>query len=120
MPRYNVVFEGTYEGVGKPSSNLKGIRTWTSYESLDEFNEHREDSKDTIIAEGVTEQEALKLVAQTTGEARARFVIWQSRQPGVTAMIRKMHYMNGAIAAATEGHIEAFLDTLEKEAPELR
>ena len=61
---YNVVFEGK----GSRMGNYKGIRTWSTYESREDFVEKWEnmDNPDTILAEGVTDEKAIEICSQTT------------------------------------------------------
>ena len=66
---YVVVFKGT----GETSSNYEGIITWTVFSSKEEFERQRKlptFTKDTVLAEGVSEEEAVALVHSTTDAAR--------------------------------------------------
>lgn len=65
---YNVVFEG----VGGDNSNYKGVRTITSFESKEAFDEWKKNStnRDRVIAEGISDEEASEIAGQMTLEAR--------------------------------------------------
>ncbi|KKU09695.1 MAG: hypothetical protein UX13_C0033G0005 [Candidatus Woesebacteria bacterium GW2011_GWB1_45_5] len=60
---YNVVFEGT----GEENSNTKGVRTWTSFKSREEFENFllRGKNGDKVIAEGATREEAISMARET-------------------------------------------------------
>ncbi len=70
---YNVVFEGT----GNKTSNHIGIRTWTSFEDKKAFIRWMRKSKngDKILAEGVTQDEALNYIKQTRLADQAAAVV---------------------------------------------
>lgn len=72
--RYNVVFRGTAE-----AGAYEGIITWSSYSSKEAFDKHNKQAEQEVIAEGVTEDEAVKLVGTTSVEARLRVVAEKSK-----------------------------------------
>jgi len=63
---YNVVFEGT----GEENSNTKGVRTWTSFKDKNELEDFllRGLNGDIVVAEDVTEEEAISLTSETRVE----------------------------------------------------
>ncbi len=119
MKGYNVVFEG----IGGPRSNFPGIRTWTTYESKADFDAFRHNSDDIIVAEGVSRKTCLKLTAQTSAEARARYAINEARQDPIFAqhcvMNGLMAVRHDALSTGDTFKVLHYLDTLAKEAPDL-
>ncbi len=119
MKGYNVVFEGT----GGPKSNFPGIRTWTPFNSKADFDAVRHNFNDIIVAEGVSRKTCLKLTAQTSGEARARYAINEARDFPALAQ----HYVTSGLMAVrhdalvTEDTFKVlhYLDTLAEEALDL-
>ena len=106
-----VVFEGT----GLQGSNHLGIRTWTQFKSQQEFNEsYRPYSRDNIVAEGVTEQEAIALVRQTSPAARVLAAIVDSH--GNPALL-EYALRTAAAHAAEDGTLEAFIEAAERIIP---
>jgi len=60
---YNVVFEGT----GKERSNFLGVRTYSTWESREEYEKDKADpsfSRDRVVAEGVTPERAVEIIEQ--------------------------------------------------------
>ena len=65
--RYNVVFETTGLREAK-----KGIRTWTSYESKEDFQKRYDSERDkgeSVIAEGGGEEECIQVCNNSDEEA---------------------------------------------------
>jgi hypothetical protein len=70
MSGYNVVFKGI--GV-ENDGNHYGVITYTCFSSKSDFDEKKQRNdfcKDEVIAEGVTDSEAVELVRSTTMAAR--------------------------------------------------
>lgn len=109
---YNVVLEGT----GAEGSNFEGIRTWTDYQSKAAFDRVRARVKDKLIAEGVSDDQAIKLVSMTPGETRARLAIKQSREFPEMAL---RYLKNQLLAAIHDGTELDYLATLSQEAEDL-
>jgi hypothetical protein len=102
---YNVVFEGT----GGPNSNYLGIRTWTSFGSKKEFDEFmmRTGNKDTIVAEGVTEESAKDLTAETSPGARIDAAFAETESDGGGRQRLEHNLVNAFFAIrADEARIE--------------
>jgi len=90
---YNVVFEG----VGGERSNIQGVRTWTSFRDKAHLEEWMKETehRDTILAEGVTPDEAMEMTRQTSAEALARYIVHESTVNGVLdEEIADMHLKN--------------------------
>ncbi len=90
---YNVVFEG----VGGDKSNVKGVRTWTSFKSKEDFQEWLKETghRDTVIAEGVAQDRAIELTRETSDVARLRYVWHEATKEGhLNLPIGIMHLRN--------------------------
>lgn len=112
---YNVVFEGTGKTdslTGEPLSNYEGIRTWTTYSSEEEFERWwaNDPQESIIVAQGVTDEEAVALVKQTSGRARALAALRSSAGFGVEYTMHQLQM--GFFAAVQEGHKDEYLATL--------
>lgn len=78
---YNVVFEG----VGGKKSNVRGVRTWTTFDNKSHLSDWLDETKirDRIVAEGVPKQLAIELCAQTPATAFLEFAIREATIDGV-------------------------------------
>lgn len=103
---YNVVFEG----VGGENSNVKGMRTWTSFSSEAAFNEWKSKSKnaDSVVASGVSEEDAISECRKTSIQAHINTAFAQSTFAGDTNEARlQMHLKNLALLRPEE--VEKYL-----------
>lgn len=97
---YNVVFQ-----------SKEGIRTWTSYPSRDEFLKmYTQRDSEHVIAQGVTEDDAVLLIRQTTGAARFNHAL----RGILGGEVPEFTLMNAALAADLEGHFGEFLAEARK------
>lgn len=108
MLGYNVVFEGT----GKSSSNFEGIRIITGFESEEAFEKWLAETQccDIIVARGVSDEEAHRLTAETTGTARAAALVRQIAENPAAA---QMHIVNAEFVAAHDGKLDEFHAALQ-------
>lgn len=76
---FNVVFEGKGDGKG----NHKGIRTWTSFNGPDDLSDFLEKTgnSDTVIAQSVSDEEAVKLTGETTTQAYLNSFLIEATSP---------------------------------------
>ena len=91
---YNLVFEGT----GQENSNHLGIRTWTSFRDKEDYIQWMRESGngDKILAEGVTQDEALKYIKQTRLADRTAAVVAASttKDGEVNPTVLRFNLMN--------------------------
>lgn len=73
---YNVVYRGT----GEPGSNVNGMITWTSFPDKDAYisQSKKYPSKDLVIAEGVTKEQAIELKKSTPFAAYLDYAVDQA------------------------------------------
>lgn len=104
-PGYNVVFEG----VGGKKSNSRGVRTWTTFDNRSHFSDWLDETKirDRIVAEGVSEQLAVELCAQTTATAFLESAIREATINGVLderLLSLKLDTINAAHPGKIDSH----------------
>jgi hypothetical protein len=87
MSGYNVVFKGNAKAGG-----YEGIITWSTFKDKDEFEARKgswPDSQD-VIADGVTSEEAVKLVKTTSPKARLLAALEEATEADGSVNLRKL------------------------------
>jgi len=77
--KYNVVFS-----YNAKAGSYEGVRTWTSFESKEAFEKWKKEmmpEDHDVIAEGVAEQEAVRICANTPVMSYARAAIGEATNP---------------------------------------
>lgn len=98
VPGYNVVFKG----IGGKDSNFPGIITWTDFGTREKFEEFRKQgkNKDIVLAQGVSDAEAVDFVHETRPAHRILAAVAESVIDGnIDTNLLKFHLRNAAIAS---------------------
>ena len=99
--RYNVVFEYT-----EASGGRAGIRTWTSFSSKEAFQKSpRRDTK-KVIAEGVSDDEAKRLCAETPITSRINAAFAEATRPdgSISPIMLEIELANAEASVALDLH----------------
>jgi hypothetical protein len=98
-----------YQGIGGPNSMYSGLRCFIEYKSVEDFEARKTESRDIVIAQGVTLTEAKRLCNDVPGKTIARAAFDNGLNDGEM----RMHVMNAILAAQSINDLEGFFNELD-------